>query len=530
MDACRLSDKAEFPLFSRAISPDTSKGPALIAFMQQNIWKRIAIVCSTESIWFETRLGLARQLEAAGMQMFKTAAFVPGNFANATLSEIRRSGFRVMLVLSYDADAQLVASLAHREGMTTSGWAWLVSEERLTVPAMAGWLWLRPFLATQTLKVFAKHVSESSKSSFNIAISPDSVDLTHSAKLHDAIMLYAHAATTVLSEGGDLHDGAQTAAAVRKTTFVGVGGNAVALDSKGDLVESYEVMNYMIGNAEYRGMTFKASSTGLELQEYPGGYYFCSRYSEVAYTNESSVDACKDMCNDACWSLTYYAGLHTEFANHCYVFTSAAQCGALEAYKDRGRSAWSVPVGLYNRTQGEYKAYASVIVWPGGTMETPKDFLEGEDPWSVSARVADLYLMTLVASLQNISAQCPSSRQPPLIASTRTARFGSERVRSCGSTKSLPTSQSRLGLSHLHRPWKCHCPTTSPSMRLEITRSTCCGATVSGILVRAHCFASSRQIARAGTFSRGRDASSCVTPITFRGARSVRRLRTRRRV
>ena len=276
--------------FSRTTSPESSKGPALIAFMQQNIWKRIAIVCSTESIWFEMRLGLVRQLEAAGMVVLTPASFESGNLK--TLGEIRRSGFRIVLVLSYDADAQTVASLAHREGMARSGWAWLVCEEKIGVKDMAGWLWFRPFLAGD-MQAFAKQVSDSTKSSFNITVSPDSVDLTYSAKLHDAIMLYAHAATTVLSEGGDLRDVQAVTAAVRKTTFVGMGGNAVALDSKGDLVESYEVMNYMVGRDDVMS---------------------------------------------------------------------------------------SVAVGLFNRTWGEYKAYAHAIVWPGGTVETPKDFREeGKD-------------------------------------------------------------------------------------------------------------------------------------------------------
>ena len=80
--------------FSRTVAPDTSKGPALIAFMQQNNWKKIVIASSTESIWFDTRLGLVKQLEAAGIEVFKPAAFEPGSFEDTTLSEIRRTGKR----------------------------------------------------------------------------------------------------------------------------------------------------------------------------------------------------------------------------------------------------------------------------------------------------------------------------------------------------------------------------------------------------------------------------------------------------
>ena len=78
--------------YSRTIAPDTSKGPALIAFMQYNKWRKIVILSSTESNWFETQQGLGKQLETAGIRVLKPAPFNPGNLKDATLSEIRQSG------------------------------------------------------------------------------------------------------------------------------------------------------------------------------------------------------------------------------------------------------------------------------------------------------------------------------------------------------------------------------------------------------------------------------------------------------
>ena len=229
--------------FSRTVAPATSKGPALIAFMQQNMWRKIAVVSSTESVWFETRLRLAKQLEDASITVLRPAAFEPESFTDATLGEIRRSGIRIVLVLSYDADAQSTALLAQREGMTNN-YAWLVIAEIIAVLEIAGWLWFRPFFRSD-LEAFAKQVSDCSKSHFDIIVHADSVDLAYSVALYDAIMLYAHAATTLMSEGGNLHDGDAVTAAVRNTSFTGVAGTVVALDSSGDRIESYEVMNYV---------------------------------------------------------------------------------------------------------------------------------------------------------------------------------------------------------------------------------------------------------------------------------------------
>ena len=135
--------------------------------MQHTKWQKIAIVSSTESLHFETRLELAKQLETASMEVLKPAALEPGSVKDVTLSQIRRSGFRIVLVLSYDADTQTVALVAQREGML-SGWAWLVAEESLTVSGMAGWLWFRPFLASEAMQTFAKQVSNYSKSYFDL--------------------------------------------------------------------------------------------------------------------------------------------------------------------------------------------------------------------------------------------------------------------------------------------------------------------------------------------------------------------------
>ena len=112
---------------------------------------------------------------------------------------------------------------------------------------MAGWLWVRPFLSSKATEPFAELVADYTKTHFNLSSSADSVDFTYvSVALYDAVMLYAHAATRVLSEGGDLADGEAVTKAVRSTSIDGMGGSVVSLDSSGDRVESYEVMNIVL--------------------------------------------------------------------------------------------------------------------------------------------------------------------------------------------------------------------------------------------------------------------------------------------
>ena len=90
--------------------------------------------------------------------------------------------------------------------------------------------------SSEGMKAFARQVSDYTKSHFDLPVHAAGVDLTYSVTLHDAVTLYALAATKVLAVGGDLRDGEAVTAAVRSTSFTGVGGTVVALDSNGDRV------------------------------------------------------------------------------------------------------------------------------------------------------------------------------------------------------------------------------------------------------------------------------------------------------
>ena len=234
------------------MAPETSKGPALIMLMAHNGWKRAVVLASTDGVWFQSGLELERKLQAAGIEVLRPAAFEPGSIQHsqhkhATLQEIKRSGIRVVILVAGSGDTNAVSSNAAQKGMTRAGWGWVILEQRHATADMQGWLFLRSFFVSKAMKAFAEQVSDYTKSHFNISVSADSVNLAYSTALYDSVMLYAHAATKVLSEGGDLHDGQAVTEAVRSISFEGVSGSMVALDEHGDRLESYEVMNYVVG-------------------------------------------------------------------------------------------------------------------------------------------------------------------------------------------------------------------------------------------------------------------------------------------
>ena len=205
------------------------------------------MLTSTEEVFFDTASELTRQLQTAGMGVLRPAAFEPGQFNDETLGEISRSGNRIVIFMAFENDTHTVASSAQELTTSAGGWAWILLEPALPRPTLEGWLYIQPTLAPEGMQAFAKQVSDHTQSSFNITVSTDSVDLVHSAALYNAILLYSHAATKVQSVRGDLHDGRAVAQAVPRTVFKGVGGSIVALTDQGDRIESYEVINYVVG-------------------------------------------------------------------------------------------------------------------------------------------------------------------------------------------------------------------------------------------------------------------------------------------
>ena len=104
---------------------------------------------------------------------------------------------------------------------------------------------------------------------------------------------------------------------------------------------------------------------------------YCSAPRVTMPSIESSLDECKEKCRD-CYSITYYAGLKTNFAKRCYVYMSEAECGTLIGFKETlDIPMWSEPVGMYNSTLQQYTAYERVVVWPGSTTKVPVDYSSG---------------------------------------------------------------------------------------------------------------------------------------------------------
>ena len=64
------------------------------------------LLTSTDTVWFESGLGLTKQLRAAGFEVFKPAAFERGHFDKAVLRKIIKSGIRIIIFMAYSEDTE----------------------------------------------------------------------------------------------------------------------------------------------------------------------------------------------------------------------------------------------------------------------------------------------------------------------------------------------------------------------------------------------------------------------------------------
>ena len=109
--------------------------------------------------------------------------------------------------------------------------------------ALDGWLYIiTAQIKSAKLSRFYDDVRSYSEQHFDV--SPSSVDV-YAIALYNAVYLFAHAATRVLREGGDVKNGLAMVEAMRGVSFKGVLERSVELDENGFVFESYSIMNYL---------------------------------------------------------------------------------------------------------------------------------------------------------------------------------------------------------------------------------------------------------------------------------------------
>ena len=214
------------------------------------------MLSSFEELYRTTASSWSKELAAEKVKVGPDQTFEQGLFQRTALATIQQSGVRVVIVLASKEDTATIAVGAQQSGMMAAGWAWAGVD---TVPivqgeakqALDGWLY---FVLAQNVSLERFHEDVRAYGERYFDQSPDSISV-YAASLYDAVFLFAHAATRVISEGSDVDDGSAIVEAMTKTSFEGILQRSVELDENGDAIEPYAVMNYVEqGDGNMRGV------------------------------------------------------------------------------------------------------------------------------------------------------------------------------------------------------------------------------------------------------------------------------------
>ena len=185
------------------------------------------------------------------------------------LDTIQAASVRIVITLAGSSDTFGIALSAAQKGMMVRGWCWIstdwlpgsekagsASEVPMVKASLHGWLYIVAAVPDSPNRAaFRSSVAAYGRSHFNLTLSAaDDINDGFASALYDAVYLFAHAASRVLLEGGEIDDGAAAVRAMRNLSFEGVLGQTVELDEHGDRIEAYSVMNYVESGGLMRGI------------------------------------------------------------------------------------------------------------------------------------------------------------------------------------------------------------------------------------------------------------------------------------
>ena len=174
--------------------------------------------------------------------------------------------------------------------MTSSGWAWIASDtvvgaefkeveggarEEEAMRALSGWLYVA-IAPGEVPSDFFGRVNEYNRAHFNTSATEFYYRGVYAAAMVNAVLLFAHAATRVLDDGGNVDDGALMFRAMTSLSFEGIQQQPFRLNKNGDAIESYDAMNYVYENGAMHSIEIGHFADGRYLRtiaevRWPGG-------------------------------------------------------------------------------------------------------------------------------------------------------------------------------------------------------------------------------------------------------------------
>ncbi|KAK3753336.1 hypothetical protein QZH41_015271 [Actinostola sp. cb2023] len=252
-----LSDKVLYPNFVRTIGTYNLIGELMKSFLHIYNWDRVALLCSTESLWSSMCNRMKVNMEK-GNSTYKVpyfGSFDVGTVSSSTLRAMFTSARKLAHVFvfgTYGGPVRKLMLAAHDLGMMDGNYVFIGIEnifdsckandgrDDVACAAFEGLININVYLPKE--KVYNDFANEVFVRAPEIGLSIASVDKVniYSAYLYDSIILYAYALNNSLAKGGNITDGNSIIKEMFGFDFHGKSGH-VQIDDHGDRVTSYQL-------------------------------------------------------------------------------------------------------------------------------------------------------------------------------------------------------------------------------------------------------------------------------------------------
>lgn len=136
-----LSDKTQYPMFSRVVSPDVYQATALVAAIQSFGWERIGLLYADESYGTNYATQLAAAADAAGLIIHIQRTFrhtAPASEIELPVSQIAATPVRVIVLVAISTDVTNAVLAAQAQGITGGEYVWIGTDGTITAELFTG--------------------------------------------------------------------------------------------------------------------------------------------------------------------------------------------------------------------------------------------------------------------------------------------------------------------------------------------------------------------------------------------------------
>ncbi|XP_059618023.1 guanylate cyclase 32E-like [Phlebotomus argentipes] len=320
-----VSDKSVFQTFSRTLAPASKVSKSVVALLSSFNWHKFVLVSSSRTTWgFEIALAIKTLAEAENLTVTdfrEYSEYIPAKITELQniVTETYKKTRIYIFVGEHIAMVDFVRCLQNRDLLQTGDYMVISVDDEIYDPTKRSNIMEREYLDPYLKKVRSRaldiksfhsvlkltpsypsntNFSQISENIRSYATQPPfrvpfhrtifrniSVPI-YGVHLYDAVMIYARAATEVISAGGNIYDAKAIMERIVNRTYHSIQGFDVYIDANGDAEGNFTLISLQDELSLAQALTSDAeepspTSNPLKMSMQPVGYFVYSSPANI---------------------------------------------------------------------------------------------------------------------------------------------------------------------------------------------------------------------------------------------------------